>query len=303
MRFLRAAYKLWTSSAKFRVGLSIMGILVVLGAGQSILVPIIGDGEDPLEIAAYKQWLPPSSDHLLGTDRYGRDVLAMTLVALVASLKVGAVAGVLSTIVGVIVAFVAGYKGGLLDAILATITEMFLVVPSFPLLLTLSAYVRAVNLAHVALMLTVFSWPFAARTSRAQVLSLRSRPYVDLARVSNLSDLEIIFQELLPNVLPYIGLGFANAALGAIFALMGLEVIGLGPSETLSLGIMLNWAIGWGALSLGAWPMLVAPAVPLVLLFTGMTLINISLEETYNPRLREVARIEAPRGNGDGELH
>jgi peptide/nickel transport system permease protein len=166
---------------------------------------------------------------------------------------------------------------------------MFLVVPSFPLLLTLSAYVRNVSLLDVGILLSLFSWPFAARTIRSQVLSLRSRPYVELARVNQLNDFEIIFQELLPNLLPYIGVGLATASLGAIFALVGLEVIGLGPGNIIDLGLMINWAISWGALSLGAWPIFVAPVLLLSLLFIAVNLINIGLEEIYNPRLRGTA--------------
>jgi peptide/nickel transport system permease protein len=90
-------------------------------------------------------------------------------------------------------------------------------------------------------------------------------------------------------LLPYIGVGFANAALGAIFALVGLEVIGLGPGNIIDLGLMINWAISWGVMSLGAWPMFVAPIVVLSLLFIATNLINIGLEETYNPRLRGTA--------------
>jgi peptide/nickel transport system permease protein len=166
---------------------------------------------------------------------------------------------------------------------------MFLVVPSFPLLITLSAYVRSVSILTVALMLAIFSWPFAARPIRSYVLSLRNRPYVELARVTNLNDVQIIFQELVPNLLPYIGVGFANAALGAIFALVGLEVIGLGPGNIIDLGLMINWSISWGAMSLGAWPIFVAPVILLSLLFIAVNLVNIGLEEIYNPRLRSTA--------------
>src|SRR6185312_17461053 len=117
------------------------------------------------------------------------------------------------------------------------------------------------SLLTIALMLSAFSWPFAARPIRSYVLSLRSRPYVELARVTNLNDFQIIFQELVPNMLPYIGVGFASASVGAIGALVGLEVLGLGPANIIDLGLMINWAITWGALSLGAWPIFVAPIV------------------------------------------
>src|SRR5215472_15084687 len=263
------------------MGMSILITLVVLALAHPVIaVALFGDA-NPLEVGADSAWLMPSSAHWLGTDRYGRDLLIMTLSGLQVSLEVAVIAGLLSTAVGVVVAFVAGYKGGTIDGALKTTTDMFLVVPSFPLLLTLSAYVRNISLVDVGLLLAIFSWPFAARTIRSQVLSLRSRPYVELARVTNLGDFEIIFQELLPNLLPYIGVGLATASLGAIFALVGLEVIGLGPGNIIDLGLMINWAISWGALSLGAWPIFVAPVTILSLLFIAVNLINIGLEELY----------------------
>jgi peptide/nickel transport system permease protein len=209
--------------------------------------------------------------------------------ALAVSLQIGAIAGIISTVVGVIVAFVAGYKGGWIDGVLSTFTGILLVIPTFPLLIALSAYAKNVTLFQVGVMISIFAWPFAAKTIRSQVLSLRSRPYVDLARVSKARDIEIIVTELLPNLLPFIGVGFASSALGAIFGLVGLEVIGLGPGGVIDLGQIIFNAINTGALTLGAWPMFVIPIVLLTLLFAALNMINIGLEEVYNPRLRGVA--------------
>jgi peptide/nickel transport system permease protein len=280
---------LWRTSPKLLAGFAILIFFFVIAFIHPFIVDAIGRGQNPLAIGAYPAWLMPSSTHLLGTDRYGRDLMAMTVTGLWASLQVGVMAGVFSTFIGILIGFTAGFKGGKVDAILSTTTDMFLVIPFFPLLILLSAYTRNTTLWQVALMLTAFSWPFAARTIRAQVLSLRSRPYVDLARANKMTDMEIIFQELVPNMLPYIGVGLANASLGAIFALVGIEVIGLGPSGAIDLGLMIAWAVAWGSMSLGAWPLFVAPVTVLSLLFMAVNLINVGLEETYNPRLRRVA--------------
>ena len=286
---LRSLAKLWMSSRKFEIGILILATLTGLALAHPLFAGLVGGSRDPLEVGFGGRWEVPNSTHWFGTDQLGRDIFVMTLTGLAVSLRVAAVAGLISTVIGVAVAFIAGYKGGTADGILSTTTDMFLVVPSLPLLLTLSAYVRNLNLWHISAMLAAFSWPFAARTLRAQVLSLRGRPYVELAKVTTLNDFEIIFQELVPNLLPYIGVGFASASLGAIFALVGLEVIGLGPSSVVDLGLMINFAISQGALSLGAWPIFVAPVVTLSLLFIGVNLINIGLEEVYNPRLRGTA--------------
>jgi len=290
-RFLLAMLGLWRSSRKVQVGIVIIAFFILLACLNRPIVALIGQGRDPLDInvAISPAWQMPNPQHWLGTDRIGRDILAMSVTGLAASLEVGAIAGLLSTVIGTVIAFVAGYKGGRIDGFLSSFTDMFLVVPSFPLLITLSAYTPNVNLFTVALILAIFSWPFAARTIRSQVLSLRSRPYVELAKVTKLNDMEIIFTELLPNLLPFIGVGFANAALGSIFALVGLEVIGLGPGSTLDLGQMLNWSQQWGALTIGAWTLFVVPVVMLGLIFLSVNMINIGLEEVYNPRLRKTA--------------
>jgi peptide/nickel transport system permease protein len=288
---------LWTqvkSSGKLQLGILLLVALVVLAllhpvAAYAVGSQASGPETNPLAIAAYQPWLRPSPLHWLGTERYGRDVLVMALTGLATSLVIGLIAGFLSTAIGVVIAFVAGYKGGRTNRVLVTVMDVFLVVPTLPLLLTLSAYMRKVSLWQVALLLAIFSWPFAARTIRAHVLSLRSRPYVDLARVTNCSDAEIIFQDLVPNLMPYIGVGFANAAVAAVAALVALEVIGLGPANTIDLGLMISFAVNWGALSLGAWPLFVVPIVLLTLLFMSVMMINIGLEEVYNPRLRSVA--------------
>ncbi|ADB33287.1 binding-protein-dependent transport systems inner membrane component [Kribbella flavida DSM 17836] len=289
MRLLTATVKTVRQSHRLAAGLVILTLMVLLAVLSPVLVDAIGKGTDPIELAAYEKWLVPSADHLLGTDQYGRDVLAMVISALSVSLQIGAIAGVISTVVGVVVAFVAGYKGGWVDGVLSTFTGILLVIPTFPLLIALSAYAKNVSLFQVGVMISIFSWPFAAKTIRSQVLSLRSRPYVDLARVSKARDLEIIATELLPNLLPFIGVGFASSALGAIFGLVGLEVIGLGPGGVIDLGQIIFNAINTGALTLGAWPMFVVPIVLLTLLFAALNMINIGLEEVYNPRLRGVA--------------
>jgi peptide/nickel transport system permease protein len=289
MRVLTAIARTIRHSPRLATGLVILALMVLVAVLSPLIVSAIGNGTDPLELAAYDKWQVPSPAHLFGTDQFGRDVLAMVVSAMSVSLQIGAIAGVISTVVGVVVAFVAGYKGGWIDGILSTFTGILLVIPTFPLLIALSAYAKNVSLFQVGVMISIFSWPFAAKTIRSQVLSLRSRPYVDLARVSKAHDLEIIVTELLPNLLPFIGVGFASSALGAIFGLVGLEVIGLGPGGVIDLGQIIFNAINTGALTLGAWPMFVVPIVLLTLLFAALNMINIGLEEVYNPRLRGVA--------------
>ena len=281
-----ALNQLWRHSPKFRVGVTITLLLVLIAVLHTWLIRLLIGDIDPMQTGSFMVFESPSRAHPLGTDRYGRDVLALVLVGLPNSLKVAAIAGIISTVIGAVVGFVAGYKGGTTDAVLRTFTDMMLVIPTLPLLFIMARYMSSLSIAVLGVLLAVFSWPFAARVIRSQVLSLRERPYIELSRMTRLSDREIIFQDILPNMLPYIGMGLAISSVGAAFAMVGLTIIGLGPTNQMDLGTLIFFAQQWGVLSLDKWAIFAAPAALLILFFLGVALINQGLEEFYNPRLR-----------------
>ncbi|MCB0182967.1 MAG: ABC transporter permease, partial [Caldilineaceae bacterium] len=264
---MRGLISFFATNKRFLVGFLLFLIVVLLALFQPLLVRWRLGDVSPMTTGTYPLYVDPNPENLLGTDRMGRDVFSVLLVGLRYSLMIGLMAGSLATLLGIIVGFIAGFQGGRIDSTLRTFTDMILVIPTFPILVTLSAYLRGMNVVTMAILLAAFSWPFSARAIRSQVLSLRERGYVDLARVSGLGSMEIIFQEILPNLLPYLGVGLAVSTVGAILAEVGLEVIGLGPGNVATLGLMINWAIGWGAMSLGKWHLIAAPAGALVILF------------------------------------
>jgi len=283
---MRSLFRFLADNKRFLIGLILFFIICLLALLQPVLVRWRLGDISPMTTGTYPLYVDPNMENLLGTDRMGRDVFSVLLVGLRYSLAIGLMAGTIATFIGILVGFIAGYQGGRIDSALRTFTDMFLVIPTFPILVTLSAYLRGMNVVTMAILLAIFSWPFSARAIRSQVLSLRERGYVDLARVSGLGSMEIIFQEILPNLLPYLGVGLAVSTVGAILAEVGLEVIGLGPGNVATLGLMINWAIGWGAMSLGKWHLIAAPAGALVILFFALNLMNIGLEEAFNPRLK-----------------
>lgn len=283
---MRRVLRFFRENTRFLIGLVLFVVLCLLALLQPLLVRWQLGEISPMTVGTFPLYVDPNGDNLLGTDRMGRDVLSVLLVGLRYSLAIGLLAGTMATFVGIVVGFIAGFQGGWVDNALRTFTDMILVIPTFPILVTLSAYMKGLNVVTMALLLAAFSWPFSARAIRSQVLSLRERGYVDLARVSGLSSMEIIFQEILPNLLPYLGVGLAVSTVGAILAEVGLELIGLGPGNVATLGLMINWAIGWGAMSLGKWHLIAAPAGVLVILFFALNLMNIGLEEAFNPRLK-----------------
>jgi peptide/nickel transport system permease protein len=280
---------LFRESGKFRLGTIITFLLILLALVHQLLLQwVIGD-IDPMKVGSFGIFVDPSSDHWLGTDRFGRDVLGLVLIALPVSLTVAFLAGLLSTVLGVIVGFVSGYKGGKVDSVLRTITDMFIVIPTLPLIIVLAANTRNLGSVKLALVLAFFSWPVAARVIRTQVMSLRERPYIELSKMTNLNDREIIVGDILPGMAPFVAIGFAQASVGAAFALVGLTILGLGPSSQMDLGRMISEALGYGVISLGKELIFVVPVALLILLFLGLALISQGMEEFFNPRLRSQA--------------
>ncbi|MEM2455333.1 MAG: ABC transporter permease [Candidatus Bathyarchaeia archaeon] len=257
---------------------------------EPVINSYILKGQGVLKSGTFEKYLPPSPEHPLGTDHYGRDVLALLLASLKNSLLIGAISGGLATLIGVVVAMAAGYFGGKIDEVLNGVTNTVLVIPSLPILIAVAAYTR-LNLILMCIVLSIFSWPASARVIRAQILSLKETPYIDLAKVTGFNSFEIMFKEILPNIAPFIGMGLTNAIIGAIFAETGIRLLGLGPGEIPSLGLMINWALAFGALSLGHYHILLSPAITLILLFTSLSLINIGMEEIFNPRLKKITGI------------
>lgn len=286
-RFLSGLYFLLKTSHMLKVGLGIIIVLVLLGVFEPLINSYRLSGRGSTEIGLYKKNLPYSYENPLGTDHFGRDILALQLTGLKYSLMIGAYAGGIATIIAVVVATMAGYLGGKADAILNSAANAVLVIPSLPILIAVSAYVR-MNLQMMSLTLAIFSWPWAARTIRAQILSLKERGYVDLAEMTGLNQFEIMFTEILPNLIPFIGVGFSWAIIGAILTETGLRIVGLGPGEIPSIGLLLNWAIGYGALSQGYYQRVLAPAALLVLIFLSLNLTNTGMEEIFNPRLKKI---------------
>lgn len=283
---MRANLRLLFDSKLLATGILVFLLICLISITQPFLIrAVIGD-INPMDVGSFPIFDPVSFEHPLGTDRYGRDVLALLLLGLRYSLSIGLLAGLLSTLIGTTVGLITGFYGGIIDNVLRSATDMILVIPTLPILITLSAYIKGLDVVTMALLLAAFSWPFSARTIRAQVLSLRERNYVDLARASGMGKAEIVFQEIMPNLLPYIGVSLAASIVGAILAEFGLEVLGLGPDNIATLGLMINWAIGWGSMSLGKWALIAAPATVLILIFLSLNLINIGLEQTFNPRLK-----------------
>ncbi|MFC6021198.1 ABC transporter permease [Plantactinospora solaniradicis] len=275
-------------SRKLVAGLGIVGFFGLVAVVGPLLVG------DP-NLVSDDRLLGPSADHLLGTTNTGQDVFRQLVVATRGSMIVGLVVGVLATVVSVGVGVVGGYVGGHTDEGLSLFSNVFLVLPGLPLVVLITDYVQTRGALAIALIVSITAWAGSARVLRAQTLSLRSRDYVDAARVSGEPGWRIITFEILPNLLPLIAAQFVFAVIGGILTEAALAFLGLGGAG--SWGTMLYFAQNSQALSLGAWWWFVPPGLAIALVGAGLALINFSLDELINPRLR-VARRNRRTGPG-----
>ncbi|MFC4619199.1 ABC transporter permease [Camelliibacillus cellulosilyticus] len=239
---------------------------------------------DPNAIYAPISWKFP-----LGTDFEGTSNLALIITGARYVLFAAAMGALFTVIIGTIMGLVAGYYAGWSDSIIMRITDFFLTVPSFPLLVVLSTVWNFSQPIAMGFVLGITSWGGLARAVRSQTLSLRERGFIEASRGLGLSPFYILFREILPNIGSYIGMNLLTAVTGCIYAEVGLFFLGVVPFHVNNWGVMLNLAVfSAGAMSsAAALPYLLSPLVALLLLTLGIVLFLDAVDEMFNPRLKE----------------
>lgn len=263
-----------------------IGLVLLFGPLIASLIARLAVSAHGTQIFAYGVSKAPSSAHLLGTDASGRDVLTTLIYSTAPTFLMALVAGVVTTLLGTTIGVAAGYLRGIPDTILRGVTDVLLAIPAFSMLILIAALLGNLSVLGLGLVIAAFSWPLVARAVRSQVLSLRESPFVTVARLSNRSALGIMVCELVPNMLAFLVAMFLGAVSGALAIAIGLQLIGLGPLSTQTLGLILQNAVGNGALSQGLWWWWAPPAVVLVMFFLGLFLLTLAVDEISNPRLR-----------------
>jgi len=231
---------------------------------------------------------PPSSEFILGTDKLGEDIFARLTVGTTTSIMIGLLAGTISIALAIFFGGIGPYKGGLSDTVTNLFTNVVLVFPMIPLLIILSAWFTQRSLWLVGLLIGLVGWPWAARAIRSQILSMKEREYVNLARISGMKDRMILIKEVLPNLLAYLGTILVWAIGGAIMAEAGISMIGLGPTNAVSLGNMLYWALLNETFRLGYWWAYLPPGIILTALMVALFMMHSAMDEVFNPRLRKM---------------
>ncbi len=266
---------------KFLIGTIIFLALLAAAVVGNLFV-------DPVQrrTGSFPSRQPPGPGAPLGTDSLGRSVAIQMSEAVPNSLQVGLIAATVGTLVGAVIGFASGYFGGIVDALLRILIDVFLSVPSLVFLILIASLVRGVEVQTMALVIGAFAWPSPARQVRAQVLSLKERAFVQIARLSGMSGLEIIFRELMPQMIQWLGANFVNAFIAAILAESGLSLLGLGPQREMTLGMMIYWALSYSAILQNLWWWWLIPVLTLMSLFLSLYLVHLGFDEVSNPRLR-----------------
>ncbi len=256
--------------------------------GLIVLVAIVGPFVvDPAQarLGATIPRSPPSAEHWFGTDGQGRDMLTVLILAMPQTLKVGLLAGLISLSVGVALGLIAGFVGGIVDTVIRLASDVMMTIPGIAILVLVASNVREMTVELMAVIVASLSWMVATRTIRAQTLSLRERGYVAIARLNGSSGLKLIFVEVLPNLLPFIAASFVITVSNAMLATVGLEALGLGPQNELTLGMVIYWAQFFGAIIRGMWWWWGPPIIAISLIFIGLMLTSAGLDSFANKRL------------------
>jgi len=229
----------------------------------------------------------PSWDHPLGTDRQARDLLAVMVVGTPKTLYVGLAAGVIGVSIGTVLGLLAAYFGGWIDALIRGVVDIGLTIPALLVLVLVAISLHAaLTINQMAVVIGSFAWLFPTRTIRSQVLSIRERSYVQMARMSGANAAQVIFKEIMPNLLPYLAATFVGTVSGGVLASVGLDLLGLSELDSNTLGITLYWSNYYAALLHGLWWWFLPPVIIIMLLFVGLYLVSSGLDEFANPRTR-----------------
>src|SRR5579859_5004466 len=282
-REARSVGSVLLGNRKFLIGAGIFLVLLVIAVVGARLV-----GPVALRSGAFppKQGAGHAGLLILGSTSLGQSILAQLFQAIPNSMLVGLLAATIGTSIGALLGLLSGYFGGKVDAALRVLIDVFLSVPSLLFLILIASLLRGLGVPALAVMIGMFAWAWPARAVRSQVLSLKERPFVQVGLLSGLSGLEIVWGELMPHLLPWLGANFVNAFVAAILAESGLSILGLGPQQDMTLGMMIYWSLNYGALLQNMWWWWATPVISLIVLFQALYMVHIGLDEVSNPRLR-----------------
>lgn len=262
------------------IGVVIVSVFLIMG----LVVPFFAP-EDPTNWNTYFRNMPPSREHIMGTNNLGQDIFWLLSWSIRNSLWLGLLVAALATLIGVMVGMLSGFLGGFVDRALTTLMDTVIAVPSLPILILISALLSgSTSLLIIAAVLVFFNWPWPGRQARAMSLSLREREFIHVAQASGEGTLKIVVLEIMPFMLGWALANFINTVLVAISAESGLAIIGLSSLKDATLGTMIYWAMQHQALLLEQWVWILSPILSIMLLFIGLFLVSTGWSDYFATR-------------------
>jgi peptide/nickel transport system permease protein len=281
--YLRGLRDFWRRYRKNRaalLGLALLSFILFIALTAPFLTPY-----SPMKTLVGRPFETPfSSEHHLGTDDLGRDIFTMILFGAQASLLIGFLSAILGISIGVLAGSISGYYGGLIDDLVMRITELFMMIPRFPLALVVIAFFGN-SIWNVIFVLGITSWPRTARTVRVAYMSLKQKEFVEAARAIGEKDFSIVFREILPNAIFLVIVNLSIEVPGAILLEVGLSYLGVGDPNITSWGMMLSNAQHFLR---HAWWMAVFPGIAIFITVLGLNLVGDGLNDALNPKLKEM---------------
>ena len=271
-----------------RIGKSLLAgmAVIIVVVGFSYLGRLFVD-EERAYVGAVDPRQKPNAENWLGTTSQGQDMMTILVAGTPQTLKIGLIAGGAGVVVGLILGLVSGYFGGIVDAVIRVISDSLMTVPAIAILVIIASNVDQMTVELMGFTVAVLAWMFPTRTIRSQVLSIRERGYIEIARVNGEHGLELVFREIMPNLLPFIAASFVGAVGAAILASVGLEALGLGANNVHTLGTTIYWAQKFSAVLRGDWWWWAPPIAIIATIFIGLFLLSAGLDRVANPRLRQ----------------
>jgi peptide/nickel transport system permease protein len=262
--------KFWkNTNISLKAGLLLTVIFLMIG-----FVIYLLPHTDPFTFNSYQGKLKPSSVHLLGTTSMGQDVLWLLIEAIHNSLLIGLIVATIGTVAGVFIGLLAGFSGGCLDRVLTVITDTFIVIPSLPILILMTSFMKGTSTVFImALVLAMFAWAWPSRQIRSMALSMRERDFIHTAWFSGEGTVQVVVTEILPYAFTWALSNFMNATLAAIASESSLAVLGLSPGNLISLGNMIQWARDRNAIFTKQWFWIGSPIITTAVMFIGLFLL------------------------------
>lgn len=264
------------------IGLGMVAAIIVF----AIVGPLLVDPK-MADIGATTPRLAPNAQHFLGTDSQGRDLWTVMALGTPNSLKIGIIAGIFGIGIGLLLGMISGFVGGAVDNVIRVCSDALMTVPAIAILIVIASNVEKMSVELMGIAIALLAWMFPTRVIRSQVLSIRERSYIEVAKANGVGTTGLIFREVMPNLMPWVMAAFVATVAGAILAAVGLESLGLGATSTQTIGVTIFWSQYYSAVARGMWWWWAPPIVMIGLVFVALFVTSAGMDRFANPRLRQ----------------